>query len=499
MSKRIAIFVIAYDAVNTLARTIDRVPAEVLERVEEIFVIDDCSKDNTYYAALGYKQARSLEKLQVFRNPVNLRYGGNQKAGYRYAISRGFDIVVMLHADGQYAPEVLASLLEPLERDEADMVFGSRMAAGGDPLRGGMPLYKFVGNKVLTWIENGVAGMHLSEFHSGYRLYSCAALARLPFEANSDEWHFDTQILLQFKEAGLRIAERPIPTYYGDEICHVNGIAYALNCIRSVLAYRLHRWNWLSLPEYEVLPGRLYRLKPDPHSSHMVMLEVLRTEGSRDVLEVGTADGFLTEQVKAQGARVTGIEVSPELAQAAAVHCERMLLGDVESLDLTGLGPFDAVVCGDVLEHLRRPDLALQRLVERARPGGLVLVCVPNIAMWVWRLKLLFGQFDYAPRGPMDTTHLRFFTLKTALRLVKQAGLEVESVTPTPLPLPTLSPSFGPGRRLAWLHTLNAMVTRLWPTLLGYQLAITARKPREPAVRPLPPSAVADGRAEATC
>jgi glycosyltransferase involved in cell wall biosynthesis/2-polyprenyl-3-methyl-5-hydroxy-6-metoxy-1,4-benzoquinol methylase len=485
VSKRIAIFVIAYDAVNTLARTIDRIPPGVLERIEEIFVIDDCSKDNTYYAALGYKQARGLDKLKVFRNAVNLRYGGNQKAGYRYAISRGFDIVVMLHADGQYAPEVLESLLAPLEADEADMVFGSRMAAGGNPLRGGMPLYKFVGNKVLTWIENRVVGMSLSEFHSGYRLYSCAALARIPFDANSDEWHFDTQILIQFKEAGLRIAERPIPTYYGDEICHVNGIAYAFNCIRSVLAYRLHKWKWLSLPEYEIVPGPLYRFKPDPHSSHTLMLDVLRTEGCRDVLEVGTADGFLSERVKAQGARVTGIELDAELAGAAAEHCERMLVGDVEALDLTGLGLFDAVVCGDVLEHLRRPDLTLQRLVERARPGALVLVCVPNIAMWLWRLKLLFGSFDYAPRGTMDVTHLRFFTRKTSLNLVARAGLEVERTAVTPIPLPLLSPSFGPGRRLSWLHTLNAWVTRSWPSLLGYQFVITARKPLRPAVQPV--------------
>jgi len=107
-----------------------------------------------------------VQKLTVHRNKKNLRYGGNQKAGYEYAIARDLDIVVMLHADGQYAPEVLPQLLEPLERDEADMVFGSRMANGGDPLAGGMPLYKYAGNKILTWIENRITGVKLSEFHA---------------------------------------------------------------------------------------------------------------------------------------------------------------------------------------------------------------------------------------------------------------------------------------------------------------------------------------------
>ncbi len=484
MAKRIAIFVIAYDAVNTLAETIDRIPAEVMAKVEEIFVIDDCSQDNTYYAALGYKEVRKLDKLRIFRNPVNLRYGGNQKAGYRYAIERGFDIVVMLHADGQYAPEVLPRLLEPLENGEAEMVFGSRMAAGGDPLKGGMPLYKFLGNRVLTWLENHIVGMNLSEFHSGYRLYDCKAIAALPFELNSNEWHFDTEILIQYKEAGMRIAERPIPTYYGDEICHVNGIAYAFNCLKSALAYRFHKNNWIHLPKFDVARKPLYQFKPDPYSSHARVLEVVERERPRRVLEVGTADGYLTKRFVELGCEVVGIELDPALAEGAAVHCDRMLVGDVEALDLSDLGEFDMIVCADVLEHLRDPQAQLARLVERLKPGGQVVVSLPNVAMWLWRLKLLFGRFEYEPKGPMDETHLRFYTRATALKLLKRGGLEVQAAAATPIPLPVISPSFGPGRRLAFVHALNAALTRLRPTLLGYQFVLTARRPLKPAIAP---------------
>lgn len=246
---RIGIFIIAYNAVNHLIKTISRIPPDVYERVEEIFVIDDCSTDNSYHAALGFKYEKNVEKLTVHRNTKNQRYGGNQKVGYQYAIDRGFDVVALVHGDGQYAPEALGYLLEPFEKDQADMVFGSRMSSSGQALKGGMPLYKYFGNRILTAIQNRLTGLKLSEYHSGYRLYSVEALKRIPFESFTNEWHFDTQVILAMCERNMRIVERPIPTYYGDEICHVNGIPYALNCIVTTYKFSQNRKrNVLSYP-----------------------------------------------------------------------------------------------------------------------------------------------------------------------------------------------------------------------------------------------------------
>jgi glycosyltransferase involved in cell wall biosynthesis len=253
--RRIAIFVIAYNAVRHLIRTIERIPPDVYSRVEEIFVIDDASSDNTYYAALGYKYHHGVEKLKIFRNEKNQRYGGNQKVGYRYAIERGFDVVCMLHGDGQYAPEALPLLLEPFDHG-ADMVFGSRMVTPGEARRGGMPLYKYVGNKVLTKMQNKLTKLGISEFHSGYRLYSTHALREIPFASFTNEWHFDTEILLALHERGKKIVERPIPTYYGDEICHVNGVPYAMHCMAtSARFWWLRRQGRLAYPGPQDVPA----------------------------------------------------------------------------------------------------------------------------------------------------------------------------------------------------------------------------------------------------
>jgi glycosyltransferase involved in cell wall biosynthesis len=473
--KRIGIFVIAYNAVNKLDWTLDRIPKDVWEKVEEVFLFDDCSTDNTYYAAIGYKHAKGLDKLTVHRNSQNLRYGGNQKAGYSYAIERGLDIVVMLHADGQYAPEVLNSLLEPLETGEADMVFGSRMAAGGDPRAGGMPMYKFVGNKILTWLENRIVGMNLSEFHSGYRLYSCEALKKVPFLMNSNEWHFDTDILIQFHEAGLRIAERPIPTYYGDEICYVNGIAYAFNCIKSAARYRLHKARLIHESKYDVTGEHYTYKKADPYSSHAQIINWIEQEKPAEVLEVGTATGYLSSEMAKRGCAVTGIEQDPTMADIARQHCREMIVGDIETMGLAGLGPYDAIVFGDVLEHLRNPRSVLERLSGLLKPGGKVLISLPNVAnIWV-RLNLLMGRFNYGRVGILDETHLRFFTLKTAKQLALDSGLDVISTRVTPIPLPLILPATSKGRPLSFLHLINWGLTKLRKTLLGYQFILVCR------------------------
>ena len=213
---RFLIFVIAYHAEATLRSVLERIPRSIFNTLQtEVLVVDDASADRTFEIGSEYRDAHPEMRLTVLRNQFNQGYGGNQKVGYAFAIANGFDYVAMVHGDGQYAPEELPKLLQPLLDGEAEAVFGSRMLTRYGALRGGMPLYKFVGNKILTTLQNALLGAKLSEFLSGYRLYSTAALRKLPFELNSNDFHFDTEIILQLLNAKMRIRELAIPTTTG--------------------------------------------------------------------------------------------------------------------------------------------------------------------------------------------------------------------------------------------------------------------------------------------
>ena len=231
---KLLIFVIAYYAEGTLATVLERIPREIFSDLDStVLVVDDASNDRTHEIGDLYRRAHPEIPMVVLRNSYNQGYGGNQKVGYAFAIREGFDFVAMLHGDGQYAPEELPNLVEPLRLGQADAVFGSRMMSRFGALRGGMPVYKFVGNRILTWIQNRLLRASLTEFHTGYRVYSVAALRRIPFRLNSNVFHFDTEIIIQLLNAHQRILELPIPTYYGDEICRVNGIGYAKDVVAT--------------------------------------------------------------------------------------------------------------------------------------------------------------------------------------------------------------------------------------------------------------------------
>jgi len=250
-NKKVAILIVAYNAASTITKVLDRIPQRVKDMVEEIMIFDNASPDNTNLVAEDWKMKAGLEKLSIFRNQTNTGYGGNQKLGYEYAINKGYDIVVMVHADGQYAPEMLPEILEPLINEKADAVFGSRMLTKGAARKGGIPLYKFVGNKVLTFFENLATGAHLSEWHSGYRAFTTSALKKVNFQKNTGDYHFDSEIIIQFVDRGLKIVELPIPTYYGDEICYVNGTKYAFLIFKSVCEYLLHKIGLRHYEKYE--------------------------------------------------------------------------------------------------------------------------------------------------------------------------------------------------------------------------------------------------------
>jgi len=218
-----------------------------------------------------------------------------------------------------------------------------------------------------------------------------------------------------------------------------------------------------------------YVLKPDPHSSHSVILKWLGEGRGRRILDVGAADGIVSRRLTERGWRVTGLEGDPALAQAGARHCERMLTANLNREIPEVAGPFDAILYGDVLEHLVDPLRVLVELDRALVPDGFVVISVPNIAHLYVRLLLLVGRFDYIDRGILDDSHLRFFTERSLRALIADAGLTVERFTATPAPLYQILPASWHKRWVAATHAVNAVIARSLPRLLGYQLIVLAR------------------------
>jgi glycosyltransferase involved in cell wall biosynthesis len=463
---RIGVLVVAYNAVSTLAQVLDRIPKTFRSRIAHVFVCDDASQDATYLVGLGYKQITNDLPLTIIRHPTNLGYGGNQKAGYNLAIEHNLDIIVLLHGDGQYAPECLEEIVAPLERGECDAVLGSRMMIKGAARKGGMPLYKYLGNKILTRFENQMLGTDLYEFHSGYRAYSVKALSRIPFERNSDGFDFDTQIIIQLVNAGKRIVEVPIPTYYGDEICYVDGLKYAKDVSAAVLRYRLSTLGLTTDPMGGV--GDEYALKKGEESSHAVILRWLAQMPPSRILDLGCSSGLLSERVRALGHTVTGVD----LLELPGVHdhVDRFIQGDLDG----GLppavradGPFDVVLAADVLEHVRAPELLLDQSRDVLGPRGVLVASVPNFGHWYARGRTALGLFDYDQRGILDRGHVRFFTRRGLLRRLRAAGFAIVRNQATGLPLDVLTARDGAVARA--LRAADRLAVGMRPTLFGYQ------------------------------
>lgn len=470
-NKRVLIFIVAYNAEATLEKVLNRIPSTLHSENVEVLIIDDSSKDDTFVHGLQCQQRNSDFKITVLRTPSNQGYGGNQKLGYRYAIDNHFDIVALVHGDGQYAPEKLPELLEPLIREEADAVFGSRMLDKGAARNGGMPLYKRIGNRVLTTIQNRLLKTRFSEFHSGYRLYSSSALAQVPFEKNANDFSFDTEIIIQFVLKKLRILEKPIPTFYGDEICYVNGLKYAFQIVKSTIKARLCGAHLFFDRKFDVEPNAPAHSNKLGFSSSQTFAVNACVPG-RYVLQLGIGHMNVAEELKKKRCRVTAVDFAANERLARSTTAA-LALAPMPSLPAQV--NYDQILLMDIVEHLHDPEGfmdELRRKIGRCRSE--VILTASNVAFFVTRTMLALGQFNYSRKGILGFGHRRLFTFNSLRAMVEQAGYEVceERGVPAPFPL-----ALGDNRWSRTLLLANRLLLKLSKRLFAYQICMRL-KPR---------------------
>lgn len=242
MVENVFVLMPAYNAGATIEGVFRRIPEEAKKRIKRYVVVNDGSTDDTE-AAVERVRA-SFPDLVLLRHDTNKGLGAGEKTLLTYALDHGADVGIILHSDGQYSPEKILDLLEPFDRDQADMVQGSRTLGGG-ALQGGMPLYKFLANKGLTAIENWAFGMQMAEYHSGYMLFSRRSLQVIPFGKLSDSFDFDLEMIVMARVKGLRVCEVPIPTIYADEVSHLNPIKYGLDVLSIMWCYKRGKYHAL--------------------------------------------------------------------------------------------------------------------------------------------------------------------------------------------------------------------------------------------------------------
>jgi len=473
---RLLVLIVAYHAETTIQQVLGRIPPGLLDAYDvEVLVIDDASSDRTFERGEAVRQANTLPfPLTVLANPVALGYGGNQKVGFRYAIEHAFDVVALVHGNGQYAPERLPDMVAPIAAGDAAAVLGSRMLSAPGARHTGMPLYKFLGNRLLTRMQNRLLRTAWSECHSGYRAYATAALRRIPFHLNTNDYHFDTEVLIQLHLSGQTLTEVPIPVYDGTELSGLAGVRYAWNVTKACVKARAADMSLWFDRRFDCQPSYASNVHYKPRlgfeSTHELALARV-PPGSR-VVDLGCAGGYLGHLLHERGCHVTGVDSLP-----LADDC---VLDSFQLYDLNR-SPFPVALEGvnvalmlDAIEHLASPERFLDGFREAAErhPDMTFVVSTGNVGFFVVRLMLLLGQFNYGKRGILDLTHTRLYTFGSFRRLLEQSGFDVVEMRGVPAPFPLALGSQGLARLLLALNRAMIAVSR---SLFAFQIFAVAR------------------------
>jgi glycosyltransferase involved in cell wall biosynthesis len=465
INERILIFVVAFNAEKNILNVLSRIPPSISKLNHEILIIDDCSGDETFSTTVASLTQFDSLNVKVLFNPEKQGYGGNQKLGYHYAIENGFDLVVLLHGDGQYSPEMLDEMISTLSTGKTDAVIGSRMMTGFSALWEGMPLYKFLGNKFLTFIQNRLLNSQLSEFHSGYRAYRVQTLSKIPFELNTNDFHFDTEILIQLILGKFVIREIPIPTYIGDEIRHIKGVKYAWDVIHQTLNSKLHQMSLFYERKFDIRRGvDKYTLKKGYPSSHEFAITEVGSNST--VLDIGCGDSLVGMELTKKGCWVEAIDCEDSQGRDKLIKFTKLNLNDTQAP--IPIDQFDYILLLDVLEHLEDPEAFVYNIRKQSK-GKLpkIIVSVPNIGWFTMRLQLLMGRFNYGARGILDLGHRRLFTFSTIKGIFKQAGFKIVRSMGVPAPYPL---AIGNNFVSRILVGINQALVKVFPSLFSYQI-----------------------------
>ena len=455
------IFIVAYNHENFITKVLERLPQSLKDENYEILIIDDASIDQTFKIANEWSAKNNHINIKILKNIKNYGYGGNQKIGMQYAIENKFDTLALLHGDGQYAPEIIHDLIKFHTSNKASLTLGSRMINKKDALKGKMPLYKFIGNIILTKLQNFILDTSLSEFHTGYRIYSIESLKTIKFNLNSNKYHFDTEIIIQHIAKKNKIIEYPIPTYYGDEISYVNGFNYAYNILKQSILYKLQKIGIFHNEKY-VYDGDLYEDKTNFKSTHSFIIKDIEQKSS--VIDMGSSDAHYLKYLKKN--KKIYIKTVNKFLHKKNPMADEEEIADLDIKLPSQIENFDYILLLDIIEHLKNPESFVKKLYLKLDHRQKIIATTGNISFIVIRLMLLFGYFNYGNRGILDKTHTRLFTFNTFKRLFAN-NFEIIAVKGVPAPFPL---AIGNNFLSKILININTFLIKISKSIFSYQI-----------------------------
>ncbi len=463
------IFIVAYNHENFITSVLDRLPKKVYKKNYEILIIDDASKDKTFDTAIHWAKKNKNIKIKILKNPKNLGYGGNQKVGFNYAIKNNFSNLVLLHGDGQYAPEIVIDLVEHHIKNLNKLTLGSRMIKKTNALKGRMPIYKFIGNIILTFLQNIILSSNLSEFHTGYRVYNVENLKKINFHLNTNDYHFDTQTIIQFLMNNFKVGEYSIPTYYGNEISYVNGFKYAYNVIKESLKFKLQEFGIFFDKKYEINKFIQYEDKTDFLSTHY-FIDKLAISNS-NIIDLGYIESKFHQKLKNKNCFIKGVNKTKIIDNKIY---DKFQICDLNFKIPKDIAEYDYILILDVIEHLYSPEKFIEQLVEKLNSKQSLIISTGNVSFFIVRIMLFFGYFNYGTKGILDKTHTRLFTPSSFKKIFKDYDFKLIKAIGVPAPYPL---ALGKNILSHSLLHINNILIKLFPNIFSYQTILILKPP----------------------
>lgn len=455
------IFIVAYNHENFITKVLERLPQSLQKEDYEILIIDDASIDKTFELANKWSKKNDTVNIKILKNIKNYGYGGNQKLGMKYAIENNFDTLTLLHGDGQYAPEIIHDLINFHVQNKSSLTLGSRMINKKDALKGKMPIYKFIGNIILTKTQNLILKTNLSEFHTGYRVYSINTLSNCKFFLNSNNYHFDTEIIIQHIANNYKISEFAIPTYYGDEISYVNGLHYAFNIIKQTILYKLQKLGIFYSEKYNHIIEQ-YEDKSNFYSTHKLAISKVNSNSS--IIDIGSSNASYLNFLKRK--KNCYIKTVNKYQNLKNPNVDEEEIIDLDYGLPKNIKKFEYILLLDIIEHLKEPEIFVKNLYNELDQNHKIIASTANISFVIIRLMLLFGFFNYGNRGILDKTHTRLFTFSSFKQLFINY-FEIHETRGIPVPFPL---ALGENMFSKLLLKINIFLIKISKSLFSYQI-----------------------------